>query len=149
MNYIKIDEFDTANGEGIGTVLWLAGCNHNCPGCHNPQTHDPKAGKPFNTQTMTTLLASLEHPYVSRLTLTGGDPLYPPNRMDIFKIAMTVKLYYPSIKIWLYTGYTYEDVKDLPVFKYIDVVVDGRFILAKRNLNLPYMGSENQRLIRL
>ena len=149
MNYIKIDEFDTANGEGIGTVLWLAGCNHDCLGCHNPQTHNPQSGGPFNTSAMLAILASLQHPYISRLTLTGGDPLYPPNRIDVFKIAMTVKLHNPTIKIWLYTGYLYEEVKELPVFKYIDVVVDGRFILSKRNLNLEYRGSENQRIIRL
>lgn len=147
MNYIKITQFDTANGLGIGTVLWVAGCEHNCPQCHNPQTHNPNAGRKFTNDTLEFLLKTLEPDYISRLTLSGGDPLYPDNRTCTTKIAMDVKANFSEKKIWLYTGYTFEEIADLPVLDYVDVLVDGRFIVAQKDLNLLYRGSANQRVL--
>ena len=146
MNYIKIDEYDTANGKGIGTVLWVAGCSHNCLECHNPQTHNPNNGIQFTSDTLEQLIQSLEHPYVTRLTLSGGDPLFPANRVPITQIVFNVKLRVPKIKIWLYTGYTYEDIKHLVVLDKVDYLVDGKFELSKRDLNLDFRGSSNQRI---
>ena len=105
MNYIKITQFDTANGIGIGTVLWVAGCEHHCPQCHNPQTHNPNAGREFTTSTLEFLLKTLEPPYIKRLTFSGGDPLHPDNRTRVTGIAMDVKANFPEKEIWLYTGY--------------------------------------------
>ena len=147
MNYIKITEFDTANGIGIGTVLWVSGCNHNCEGCHNPQTHDPAVGHPYTEQTYKRIVKTLEHPYISRLTLSGGDPLYPANRQAVTELCKGVKQTYPDKKIWLYTGYSWEGIKSLEVMKYIDYVVDGKFIQSLKDLNLEYRGSSNQRII--
>lgn len=147
MNYIQITEYDTANGSGIGTVLWVSGCNHNCEGCHNPQTHNPNAGVPFTQHTLTKLVESLNHPFISRLTLSGGDPLFPANRTPITEICKQIKSVHPTKKIWLYTGYVWEQINSLEIMNYIDVLVDGEFILSMKNLNLLYRGSSNQRLI--
>lgn len=147
MNYIQITEYDTANGTGIGTVLWLAGCNHNCVKCHNPQTHNPLAGQKFTQQTLDKLIASLNHPYISRLTLSGGDPLFPANRTEVTELCKQIRQRLPDKAIWLYTGYVWEDVADLEVMKYIDILVDGEFVVSQKNLNLKYRGSSNQRLI--
>ena len=82
MNYVAIDQFDTANGIGIGTVLWVSGCEHNCPQCHNPQTHDPNFGRRWTDRQLEFLLKTLEPDYITRLTISGGDPLYPTNRSE-------------------------------------------------------------------
>lgn len=149
MNYVAIDQFDTANGIGIGTVLWVSGCNHHCPQCHNPQTHDPNFGKQWTNRQMDFLLKTLEPDYITRLTISGGDPLYPPNRIDVENILRTVKSTYPQKSIWLYTGYLYEQVKELELMKYLDVLVDGPFIIAQKSINLEFRGSANQRIIYL
>lgn len=149
MNYIKITQFDTANGLGVGTVLWVAGCSHNCAGCHNPQTHDPNAGQLFTPKTMEKLLQTLSPAYITRLTLSGGDPLWVNNRATSFQICKTVKQLYPDKKIWLYTGYWWEDfgVIGTDILDYIDVLVDGPYCSRLRDLTLLYRGSANQRVI--
>lgn len=146
-NYMKISRFDTANGSGIGSVLWMAGCNHNCEGCHNPETHDPKAGKKFDCSTLEELMESLNNPHIKRLTLSGGDPLFPDNRGASTLIAKVFKLTYPNKKLWVYTGYRFEQLKDLDILESIDVLVDGPFVLDKKDISLPFCGSSNQRVI--
>ena len=147
MNYHKITKFDTANGPGIRSVLWVSGCIHNCPGCHNPQTHDITSGQLFTTNTLNELLDSIKSPHIKGVTFSGGDPLHPANRDEITSIAKKIKETYPTKDIWLYTGYLYEDIKSLEVMNYIDVLVDGKFILDQRDITLLYRGSHNQRVI--
>lgn len=149
MNYQKIEKFDVANGKGIGVVLWVSGCEHHCRGCHNPDTWDSFSGNEFTEDTLGYLLYSLAPSQVSRLTLSGGDPLATYNRDKICSIAKTIKTTYPDKSIWLYTGYTYEDIlSDYPdILNYIDVLVDGKFILEDRDITLLYKGSPNQRII--
>ena len=147
MNYIKITQFDTANGIGIGTVLWVSGCEHNCAQCHNPQTHSTSAGRKFTDDTLEFLLNTLEPKYISRLTLSGGDPLHPENRFMSEIIAKSVKDRYPEKKIWVYTGYNFEEIQNLSIINYTDVLVDGKFIVSQKDLNLLYKGSSNQRVI--
>lgn len=147
MNYLKLSKFDTANGSGIGTVIWLSGCSHHCPGCHNPQTWDDTCGKPFTQEVMQEVLNSISNPHVKRVTFSGGDPLYYKNRDSVYDIAVNIKHKYPDKKIWLYTGYLYEDVKNLPIMNYIDVLVDGKYEEDRRDISLPFCGSTNQRLI--
>lgn len=147
MNYLKLSKFDTANGSGIGTVIWLSGCSHHCPGCHNPQTWDDTCGKPFTQEVMREVLNSISNPHVKRVTFSGGDPLYYKNRDSVYDIAVNIKHKYPDKKIWLYTGYLYEDVKNLPIMNYIDVLVDGKYEEDRRDISLPFCGSTNQRLI--
>ena len=107
MNYISIDKCDTANGTGIGVVLWVSGCNCHCHGCHNPQTWNFNAGQPFTENTMQKLLVALDKPYISRLTLSGGHPLDPKNIDTISKITSYIRTEYPNKMQWLYTGYTW------------------------------------------
>lgn len=147
MNYIKITSFDTANGPGIRTVLWVAGCNHNCPECQNPDTWDENAGISFDNDAMNKLLDDMSQPYRAGLTFSGGDPLYPNNIDTITKIAKEIKTRFPEKTIWCYTGYLYEDVKDLEIMKYVDVLVDGEFHIKEKDLRLIYCGSSNQRVI--
>ena len=90
MNYMKIVPCDIANGEGVRVSLFVSGCNHHCPGCHNPQTWDPNAGQPFTEETLNELIELLRPDYIQGLTLTGGDPLYPENREIISDIIYKV-----------------------------------------------------------
>ena len=138
---------DTANGKAIGTVLWVSGCSHHCKGCHNPETWNACHGQPFTETTLKTLIDSLNYPYVQRLTLSGGDPLYEQNRVTIEAIVKRIKQALPEKKIWLYTGYLWEDITDLELLDYIDVLVDGKFIQELKDISLPFCGSTNQRII--
>lgn len=147
MKYLKISNFDTANGLGIGNVLWVSGCSHHCPQCHNPQTWDKNAGEEFTEEVLDNLLDKLKRPFIKRLTLSGGDPLFLGNRDGITNVVRKVKKNFPNIKIWCYTGYLWEEVKDLPCMDYIDVLVDGEFKIDLKDITLPFCGSSNQRVI--
>lgn len=147
MKYLKISNFDTANGLGIGNVLWVSGCSHHCPQCHNPQTWDKNAGEEFTEEVLDNLLDKLKRPFIKRLTLSGGDPLFLGNRDEIANVVRKVKKNFPNIKIWCYTGYLWEEVKDLPCMDYIDVLVDGEFKIDLKDITLPFCGSSNQRVI--
>ena len=151
MNYHKITKFDVDNGQGIRTVLWVSGCSHNCYQCHNPQTHDVNSGILFDNSAMTELLNSLNYEYVKGITFSGGDPLHINNRKTIAEISSKIKELYPNKDQWLYTGYTFEQIlksKEMTdVIKYIDVLIDGKFEFAKRDISLKWRGSSNQRII--
>lgn len=135
------------NGEGIRTVLWVAGCEHACEGCHNPITWDAKGGLVFDEEAKQELFEELKRDYVSGVTLSGGDPLFIPNRDDITELCKEIRQKFPDKTIWLYTGYRYEQIKNLPVVQLVDVIVDGRFVNSLRDVKLPWRGSENQRVI--
>lgn len=147
MNYQKINYCDSANGPGVRVSLWVSGCNHHCLECHNPGTWDPNSGELFTDETIDEILKYLKPNYISGLTLSGGDPLFPSNRTAIEKIVEIVKLNYPEKTIWLWTGYLWEEINSLNLLKYIDVLIDGPYMKEKRNISLPYCGSENQRVI--
>lgn len=147
MNYHNITKDDMLNGDGLRVVLWVSGCSHGCKGCHNRITWDPNDGLPFDTAARQEIFDELEKPYVSGLTLSGGDPLFPGNRDTVTDIAREVKEKYPDKTIWLYTGYTWEDISSLPVFQYVDIVVDGKFVESLKDNKLHWRGSSNQRVI--
>ena len=147
MRYLKIENVDIGNGLDVGSVLWVSGCSHHCPQCHNPQTWDKNAGEEFTEEVLDNLLDKLKRPYIKRLTLSGGDPLFLGNRDEITNIVRKVKKNFPNIKIWCYTGYLWEEVKDLPCMDFIDVLVDGEFKVELRDITLPFCGSSNQRII--
>ena len=147
MRYLKIENVDIGNGLDVGSVLWVSGCSHHCPQCHNPQTWDKNAGEEFTEEVLDNLLDKLKRPYIKRLTLSGGDPLFLGNRDEITNVVRKVKKNFPNIKIWCYTGYLWEDVKDLPCMDFIDVLVDGEFKVELRDITLPFCGSSNQRII--
>ena len=147
MNYHNITTEDMLNGDGLRTVLWVAGCSHHCPFCQNPETHDPCGGIEFDNEAYKELLEDLEEPYISGLTLSGGDPLYEGNRETVTELAKDIKEKFPKKTIWCYTGFNYEEVANLEIMQYIDVLVDGRFIEALKDNNLCWKGSSNQRVI--
>lgn len=157
MNYHAIKYDDMLNGDGLRAVLFVSGCEHKCPGCHNPQTWDCNSGNEFTQDTLDEILEYLNRDYVEGLTLSGGDPLHPNNREMVLTICETIKDKYPDKNIWLYTGYLYEDlitksVEDNTlgsIIKLIDVMVDGKFIKELLDNSYPWAGSTNQRVIRL
>ncbi len=147
MQYHNITKDDMLNGEGLRVVLWVSGCGHHCPGCHNPETWDPAGGIPFDAAAEAELLELLGRDYISGVTFSGGDPLYPANRAEIARLAKKIRALFPQKNIWLYTGYRWEEVSALPLMQDIDVLVDGRFIKELREPTLHWKGSFNQRIV--
>ncbi len=147
MRYHNITKDDMLNGEGLRGVLWLAGCSHHCPECQNPITWDACGGLPFDEEAKKELFEYLERPYVSGLTLSGGDPLFMGNRDEVGSLMAEVKEQFPEKTIWMYTGYNWEEICDLPYIKLVDVLIDGKFIVAQKNIKLHWRGSANQRVI--
>lgn len=147
MNYHNITKTDMLNGDGLRVVLWLAGCNHRCQDCQNPETWDEFGGLAFDDLAKKEIFEELDKDYVKGITFSGGDPLFPQNRKEVGELAQEIHKLYPNKDIWLYTGYTYEQIKNWEYLKYIDVLVDGPFIPAMKELGLKWVGSSNQRVI--
>lgn len=147
MRYHNITKDDMLNGDGLRVVLWVSGCNHGCRECQNPVTWDPNDGLPFDEKAKEELFAELEKPYISGITLSGGDPLYPGNRPDIRRLLQEIKTIFPQKTIWMYTGFSFEELQDEPALEYVDVLVDGEFAKEQKDTNLKWRGSSNQRVI--
>lgn len=135
------------NGDGLRVVLWVAGCAHACPGCHNPVTWDPEGGLPFDEAARREIYEELEKDYVSGITFSGGDPLHPANIRGVTELARQIRSDFPDKTIWLYTGSTWNEVRDLEVARYVDVLVDGTFQEEKKDNTLRWKGSSNQQVI--
>lgn len=147
MRYHDIQKSSFNNGTGIRVVLWVAGCNHHCRGCHNPSTWNIDGGHTFDEQAKAELFEALGRKWCDGITFSGGDPLHPENRADITALAKEIKERYPEKNIWLYTGFRYEEVRELEVMQYVDVLVDGRFIEELADSSHKWAGSLNQRVI--
>lgn len=147
MNILSINDCDIANGPGVRISLWVAGCGIHCPGCHNKKYWDPNSGRTFLESDKESILNELKNTYIKGLSILGGDPLYFTNIKDVEILLKEVKTKFPDKEIWLWTGYLWEDVKNLSIMNYIDVLIDGPFILKDRNITLKYKGSPNQRVI--
>ena len=147
MRYHNITKDDMLNGDGLRVVLWVAGCAHACPGCHNPVTWDPEGGLPFDEAARREIYEELEKDYVSGITFSGGDPLHPANIRGVTELASQIRSDFPDKTIWLYTGSTWNEVRDLEVARYVDVLVDGTFQEAKKDNTLRWKGSSNQQVI--
>lgn len=148
MNYAQIKYFDTADGEGIRTALYVSGCTLKCKGCHNYEAWDFNYGNPYTEIEENEIIESLKKPYVSGLSILGGEPTEPQNIETVLKLVERVRLECPDKTIWLYTGRTYDQV-DVEVLKKFDVVVDGAFIEEQRDISLAYRGSRNQNIIKI
>lgn len=147
MRYHNITHDDMLNGDGLRVVLWVAGCSHRCKDCQNPITWDPNGGIEFWQKEIEEIFDYMSKDYISGITYSGGDPLYIDNREDITNLAKVLRDRFPNKTQWLYTGYWYDDVKDLEIMKYIDVIVDGPFINTLKDNTLHWKGSSNQRVI--
>lgn len=148
MRYADITTCDIENGDGVGVVLWCTGCSVGCVGCHNKCQQDPNSGDVFTDVERDRIIKELSRKEIHRLTISGGHPLEDYNIRECTDLCKHVReLFGDSISIWCYTGYLFEDVKDLEIMRYIDVLVDGRFEIDKRDISLPFRGSSNQRVI--
>lgn len=157
MNYATIKNCDIANGPGVRVSLFVSGCTHRCPGCFNEVAWDFEYGEPFTEETIETIIRMMEPAHIKGLTLLGGEPFEPQNQPAIVQLLRRVKNVYPQKSIWAFSGYLFD--KDILAWRlgrreiteeflsYLDVLVDGPFIMAKKNLSLRFRGSENQRLI--
>ena len=157
MNYAEIKNCDIANGPGVRVSLFVSGCTHHCPGCFNQVAWDFNYGQPFTQQTIDEILAMLKPGYIKGLTLLGGEPFEPENQPAVVELLRQIKSKYPEKTIWAFSGYLF-DRDILPghlgnpeitreYLGYLDVLVDGPFVEAKKNLSLRFRGSENQRII--
>lgn len=147
MRYHNITTDDMNNGDGLRTVLWLSGCDHCCEDCQNPITWDPNGGLVFDEDAKRELFSNLMKDYISGVTFSGGDPLFIGNRREVAELAKQIKEAFPTKTIWMYTGYRYEMVKDCEALEYVDVLADGPFEKDKKDNNLHWVGSSNQRVI--
>ncbi len=157
IHYSAIKKNDIANGEGVRTSLFVSGCRRHCPHCFNKETWAFDAGHPFTNEVQQQIIASLSSEYVQGLTILGGEPLEEENQAGLMPFLRKVKEACPTKSIWLYTGYIFDvdlqpgGSKYTPVtnriLSMIDVLVDGPFIMEEKQLNLPYRGSRNQRLL--
>lgn len=147
MRYHNITKDDMLNGDGLRVVLWVAGCSHGCKDCQNPITWDPQGGLPFTEEEKKEIFQELDKAYISGITFSGGDPLHPANIREVTALAREIRQRYPEKTIWLYTGYLWKEIADLEIVNYLDVVVDGKFISAQKDITLPWRGSSNQKVI--
>lgn len=159
MNYGAIKKFDIADGPGVRVSLFVSGCTHHCRECFQPETWNFDYGQPFTGETEQELFEALDREYICGLTLLGGEPFEPQNQRVLVPFLRRVKERFPEKSIWCYTGYTLEtdllspsrarcEVTD-EMLSMLDVLVDGEFVLEKKNIRLRFRGSENQRLIDL
>ena len=156
MNYATIKKRDIANGPGVRVSLFVSGCTHRCPGCFNEIAWDFAYGEPFTPEVEEELLALMEPEFVAGMTLLGGEPFEPENQPAILELLRRIKAEMPEKSIWAFSGYLFDKITsgtlgDWEITKeylgYLDVLVDGPFVEEKKNLNLRFRGSENQRLI--
>ena len=135
------------NGDGLRVVLWVAGCNHCCRECQNPVTWDPNGGLPFTEKEENEIFTELDKDYISGITFSGGDPLHPSNISAVTRLARKIREKYPEKTIWLYTGSAWEEIQHEEIIRYIDVLVDGEFMVDQKDISLKWKGSSNQRVI--
>ena len=156
MNYGAIKKCDIANGVGVRTVLFVSGCTHHCKGCFQPETWNFDYGEKYTKETEDEIIESLRPDYVVGITLLGGEPFEPENQRELVKLLRRIKKELPQKTVWSFSGYTYEELTGdsravcevtNEMLSMLDVLVDGEFVEAKRNISLRFRGSENQRLI--
>lgn len=149
MRYAQIRPYDVANGDGVRTTIFVTGCTHHCPDCFNEEFQDFNCGDVWTDEQTEEVIRCLKRPVVSGLTLLGGEPM---QNLELTDIVREIKKEVDK-PIWVYSGYTYEQILESPERKALldecDVLVDGRFVAALKDLTLRFRGSSNQRIIDL
>lgn len=145
IRYADIVRESVVDGTGIRVVVFLQGCNLRCDGCHNPSLQPMEGGREISEEEMVDLILASVTALHRGVTFSGGEPTLQAD--SLFKVISMLKAREPRLDIWVYTGRVFEEVKDLPVMKLIDVLVDGPFIKARKTMTLPFRGSSNQRII--
>lgn len=157
MHYGNIKNYDIADGEGVRVTLFCSGCTNRCEGCFQPETWDFCYGKEYTKETEDQLIQMLTNPNIQGLTLLGGDPFEPSNQRTLITLLRRLKQELPTKDVWAYTGFVYEqdllegqrkhtEVTD-EMLSYIDVLVDGPFVIDEKDISLYFKGSTNQRVI--
>lgn len=151
MRYANFYNCDLCNGNAVGSSLFIQGCPIHCDGCFNPETWDFNSGKEWTDKTELKFFEYISKPYIKRVSFLGGEPFAAENKQDVIKLIHKIKTKFNDKKIWVFSGYTWEelhnDTEVLNVFVDIDVLVDGRFNKKLKDLSLPFRGSSNQRII--
>lgn len=165
IRYASIRNLDISNGEGVGVALFVQGCHFHCYNCFNPNTWDFNGGKEWTKQKEKEFLELVNRPYIKRISLLGGEPLADENLDSMLKLVNKINVLFPEKTIWIYTGYTFEQImnpivtddfnperdnlisKRKEIVKQCDVLVDGRYIDEQRDIKLKWRGSRNQRVI--
>lgn len=144
-----INKNDFINGEGVSVSLWMQGCPHRCPGCHNPELWNYNGGieKPID-EVLKEIYAAISANNIQRnFSVLGGEPLCPENIEDVIQIIKNVKASFPNIKVFIWTGYNLDELKNKEIFEYTDVLITGRYIQALRDITLKWRGSSNQKIL--
>lgn len=157
MNYATIKRYDISNGPGVRVSLYVSGCRNCCKGCFNKETWDFDYGQPFTKEVEDSIIKAMEPEYISGFTLLGGDPFEPENSKVLAPFMKRLRSAYPEKSLWCFTGYDLDaellagkkgDMADvMDILHTLDVLVDGRFVEEKKDLNLRFRGSSNQRII--
>lgn len=159
MHYGTIKPYDIANGTGVRVSLFVSGCRHHCKGCFNSETWNFNYGQPFTEETHNHIIELMKPSYIEGFSLLGGEPFEPENQAVLTGLLKDIRQTYPTKNIWCYTGYLFD--KDLipggrvftsytaEMLSYIDVLVDGEFIEAQKDISLAFRGSSNQRILHL
>ena len=149
MNYAEIKKVDIANGPGVRVSLFVSGCRNHCKGCFNPETWDFDYGRPFTRETEDEIIEALRPLWIQGLSILGGEPTEEENAAVLIPFLKRVRAVLPDKDIWLYSGYTYEALRDKEILSLADVLVDGPFLLEQKDAGLAFRGSRNQRIIDL
>ena len=166
MNYASLKTYDTANGPGVRVSLFVSGCEHYCKDCFNSEAWDFNYGKEFTEDTLHQVIEAMTKSWIYGITILGGEPMNPKNVIEVSKIIARIRCSFPNKTIWVYSGYTLEELLSRyqnmfidpninqevafatgSILKNIDVLVDGRFVTEKKDLKLRFRGSSNQRII--
>ncbi len=157
MNYGEIKNCDIANGLGVRVTLFVSGCRNCCENCFQPQTWDFMYGKPFTEETERMIFNMVMPSYISGLSILGGEPFEPENQEELCGFLERFKTRFPEKNVWIYSGFTLEELRSgccrgccgvtEKLLSMIDVLVDGRFVEAKKDISLKFRGSSNQRII--
>lgn len=171
MRYAQIDKCECCNGNNIGVSIFTQGCPIKCKGCHNASIWNPKEGKEFTTDTLNAIIDLLDKPYISRLSILGGEPFLKENVESLADLVLITDLMFPDKKIWLWSGYLWKDIYSLAfdtsyssigtqqewdwrdkknlrnILFSLDVLVDGPFVQEQKDITLKWKGSANQRVI--
>ena len=157
MNYSNIKYFDIANGSGCRTSIFVSGCRNHCDGCFNEETWSFNSGEKFTEETIAEIISKSAHSYIKGLSVLGGEPLDRDNQFDVLHLIISFRNEYPDKDIWLWTGYTYEELMEddwkhvgtftKQILDNVDILVDGRYEKDKHSIGLRFRGSSNQRII--
>lgn len=168
MNYAGLNKYDTANGPGVRVSLFVSGCEHYCKNCFNPEAWDFSYGQKFTDETMHEIIEAMTKNWITGITFLGGEPMHPGNVVEVSRIISRIQCSFPHKSIWLYSGYTLEELMSRyqnmfidnkidqevgyatgSILRAIDVLVDGKFVEELKDLKLRFRGSSNQRIINM